>query len=231
VGNILEWIKGHTGILLVVVTGLLLGALFLKKQPPASSTTNSTAGMSGLATDANGNPIVYRDVADEFVNVNKTIGSYNGTPVVSHNPTQPGPSASPGVPATPSSPNEHPIEPADPNPYAGLLGPGVQVNFTSRTYKNAQGQDVPLPIPSSDQLSQGDQGRVWYVDQGIQHLLTDGSGPPVTNSGYPVGSPENTPGAYSSGTTQSSSSTSSNGGTTNQQNSQTTITKNSGGQS
>lgn len=227
--NFIAWIKAHSGLLLVVVTGLLVGIIFLRKQPPASSNT-STAGMSGLQRDANGNPIVYRDVADEFVNVVKD--SYNGTPVVSSNPTQPGPSATPGIPATPSSPGEHPIEPypTDPNPYAGLLGPNVAVNFTNRTYKNAQGQDTPLPIPASDQLSQGDQGRVWYVDSGIQHLLTDGTGPPVTNSGYPVNSPENTPGAYS-GSTQSSSSTTSGGGTTNQQNSQTTITKNTGGQS
>lgn len=196
--NFMEWVKAHAGILLVVVLGLAAGFIFLKKPAPASGSNTSTAGMSGLATDANGNPIVYRDVADQFINVNKTIGSYNGTPVVSPNPTQPGPSASPGTPATPSSPNEHPIEPTDPNPYAGLLGPNVQVDFTHRTYKNAQGQDVPLPIASNDPLIQGDQNRVWYVDTGIQHLLTDGTGPPVSNSGYPVGSPENTPGAYNS---------------------------------
>lgn len=223
--NIVNWVKTHTGILLVVVLGLVAGFIFLKKPAPASGST-STAGMSGLATDANGNPIVYRDVADQFINVNKTIGSYNGTPTMSHNPTQPGPSAPPGVPATPSSPPEHPIEPTDPNPYAGLLGPDVLVNFSNRTYKNAQGQDVPLPIPSNDPLIQGDQNRVWYVDTGIQHLLTDGTGPPVSNSGYPVGSPQNTPGAYS-GTTQSSSSS----GNTNQQNTIQSTNTNTGGQS
>jgi hypothetical protein len=212
--------KAHTGILLVVVLGLVAGFIFLKKPAPATGTT-STAGMSGLATDASGNPIVYRDVADEFVNINKTIGSYNGTPTVSHNPSQPGPSAPPGTPATPSSPNEHPIEPTDPNPYAGLLGPDIAVNFTNRTYKNAQGQDVPLPIPANDQLIQGDQNRVWYVDSNIQHLLTDGIGPPVTNSGYPVGSPQNTPG----NTSQSTS-----GSTINQTNQKSSSNQQSGGQ-
>jgi hypothetical protein len=205
--------------------------------------------MSGLATDGNGNPIVYRDVADEFVNVTKD--SYNGStpggssdsPIVNHNPTLPGPSASPGTPATPSSPAEHPIEPGspyplDPVPYAGLLGPHVQVNFSNRTYKNAQGQDTPIPIPSNDYLTAGDQGRVWYVDvntqPNIQHLLTDGDGPPVSNSGYPVGSPQNTPpskGSSSSSSTSGGSTTqSSSGGTVTKSNSQ--VTKNiSGGQS
>ena len=81
----------------------------------------------------------------------------------------------------------------------GLLGTNIQVNFQNRTYKNAQGQWVPLPLSQSAQLIQGSQGRVWYVENGIQYLLTAGQGPAVTNSGYPVGSQENTPGAYKQG--------------------------------
>lgn len=81
----------------------------------------------------------------------------------------------------------------------GLLGTNIQVNFQNRTYKNAQGQWVPLPVSQSASLVQGSQGRVWYVENGIQYLLTAGQGPAVTNSGYPAGSQENTPGAYNQG--------------------------------
>jgi len=200
--NFIQWLKNHAGVVLVVVIGLVIGLVFLKKPAPTTSST-STAGTSGLQSDANGSAIVYRDVADEFVNVNQSYGNqtYSGefhdSPIINHNPTQPGPSAPPGTPASPSSPGEHPIEPGttyptDPVPYAGLLGSNVAVDFTKRTYKNAQGQDTPLPIPASDSLIQGSQNRVWYVDSGIQHLLTDGVGAPVTNSGYPVNSPQNT---------------------------------------
>lgn len=88
----------------------------------------------------------------------------------------------------------------DPNPYAGLLGPNVTVNYSAHTYTSPTVKTSQhIPIPDTDQLIGGKQGRVWYVDSGIQHLLTDGSGPPVTNSGFPVNSPQNTPGAYGGG--------------------------------
>jgi hypothetical protein len=68
--------------------------------------------------------------------------------------------------------------------YAGLLGANAIVNFQNRTYQNAQGQNVPIPIPGADKLVQGSQNRVWYTDTGGQHLLTQGNGPlinPTTN--------------------------------------------------
>jgi hypothetical protein len=89
----------------------------------------------------------------------------------------------------------------DPNPYAGLLGPRVKIEdwnkrtYTSPTVKNP----THIPIPDNDPLTAGGEGRVWYVDNGIQHLLTDGTGAPVTNSGFPVNSPKNTPAGIGGG--------------------------------
>lgn len=83
---------------------------------------------------------------------------------------------SPGAPPPTTNPNMG---------YFGLLGKNIAVNFKNRTYKNAQGQDVPIPIPAGDKLVQGSQNRVWYTDAGGQHLLTSGVGPaidPTTNT-------------------------------------------------
>jgi hypothetical protein len=78
-------------------------------------------------------------------------------------------------------------------PYLGLLGPNVAVNFQSKTYTE-NGKQVPLP-GYVGKLIQGSDNRDWYIDTntGAQDLLTSGYGPGVTNSGYAPGSPQNTP--------------------------------------
>ncbi len=86
------------------------------------------------------------------------------------------------VGSTPNPPAQDPF-----SNFFGLLGKNASVNFQNRTYTNAQGQSVPIPIPTSDKLVQGSQGRVWYTDNGGQHLLTSGQGPaidPRTNTPY-----------------------------------------------
>lgn len=83
--------------------------------------------------------------------------------------------------------------PTSSQPYLGLLGPNINVNFQAKTYQE-NGQNVKLPSYVGA-LSQGDQGRIWYIDRntGAQDLLTSGYGPGVTNSGFMPNSPQNTP--------------------------------------
>jgi hypothetical protein len=94
--------------------------------------------------------------------------------------------------------------------YLGLLGPKVAVNAQTRTYTNAQGQQVPLPIPASDKIVAGGQGRVWYTDQGGQHLLTSGVGPaidPTTNGPASSSSASSSPAVIKQSNSQTQTST------------------------
>jgi len=200
--GIVGWLKSHSTIIFIVVVGLVAGVAFLKRNPNSATSPASSVDTTGLQTDSAGNPIVYRDVGDTFVNV-----------VVNPNAAQPVASAPPTT--TPGGPVEHPIEPTSPPtpPPAsggsyGLLGPNVAVNFQNRTYTSPTVTTPhPIPIPASDPLVQGSQNRVWYIDNGVQRLLTSGYGGPVQNDGVPAGN-------------------SSSSGTTNQQNSSTTVTRN-----
>jgi hypothetical protein len=90
--------------------------------------------------------------------------------------------------------------------FFGLLGPNAKINTSNRTYTNAQGQQVPLPIPPNAKVVQGSQNRVWYTYNNQQYLLTSGNGP---GSATPVQAP-------------GSQFQSSSGGTVNQQNTQST---------
>jgi hypothetical protein len=110
--NVGEWIKGHMTLVLLLVGGLAVGVIFLKKAPATTGTTaQPQADLSGLAVDANGHPIVYRDVADTFINITKTIGAQTiGSYNTDTNPAQPVASAPSPAPTTPSAPVEHPIE-------------------------------------------------------------------------------------------------------------------------
>lgn len=107
-----SWLQQHPMIIGLFVVVAIFGIIFLKKNNTTStSTTGTTAAgdYSGLATDANGNPIIYRNVADEFVNVTKISGSYN-SPVTSTSTSTATTTTNP--PATnPAAPVEHPIEP------------------------------------------------------------------------------------------------------------------------
>src|SRR2546430_13501919 len=75
--NTWEWIKEHSTLVLLLVGGLLVGILFLKKTPPQVAISPlAGADLSGLAMDASGHPIVYRAVSDTFITENIS-GSYN----------------------------------------------------------------------------------------------------------------------------------------------------------
>jgi len=146
-GGIMGWVQNHLILVSVVVIGLVLGLLFIKKPTTGTSTSASTtpqADLSGLQRDANGNPIVYRDVADTFVNISKVItDSYNTatsttTSQVNSNNTMPVPSAPSPAPQTPADPVEHPIEAF------------VRSRFNSPlTQHYDQGQPAGIPIRST----------------------------------------------------------------------------------
>jgi hypothetical protein len=103
--NFLEWMREHTTLVLLLIGGLAVGVIFLKKSPQGATTAAAPqADLSGLATDSSGNHLVYRDVADTFINISKVQGSYNT------NPAMPVPSAPPPPPTNPAAPVEHPIE-------------------------------------------------------------------------------------------------------------------------
>jgi len=192
------WFKKNSTVLAIVVGGVLLGVVFLKKPANADSsgTTPPTGDWSGVEVDPYGNRVIYRDTGSQFINVSV------------ENPTQPTASAPVTVNVDNSAPVEHPIENTPSRTSTGLLGPNALIDFARRTYTSPTVHTpTPLPIPANDPLVQGSQNRVWYIDNGLQKLLTSGTGPPVTNDGFPVGSPQNSLGAY-----QNSSST---GSTTN----------------
>lgn len=73
--------------------------------------------------------------------------------------------------------------------FFGILGPNVGINVANKTYTNAQGKQVPLPIPSGAKVVQGSQNRVWYVYNNQQYLLTSGVGPPSAVAVYTPGAP------------------------------------------
>jgi hypothetical protein len=99
--NAMEWIREHSTTVLVVVIGLVIAVVFIKR-PSGGGTSNSSGGdLSGLATDpTTGAKIIYRDVADTFINSTSIEGSNNA---VNGNVTQP-------VASAPSGSIEHPIE-------------------------------------------------------------------------------------------------------------------------
>lgn len=65
-GGFGEFASEHPDMLLggVVVAVLLVGSMFLKKS--STTSTTSTSDLSGLTTDANGNPIVYVPTSTSF---------------------------------------------------------------------------------------------------------------------------------------------------------------------
>lgn len=78
--GIIAWIRQNSMMILVVVVGLVLGIVFLGKRDTGGGSTASggtQADLSGLATDASGRPIVYRDTANTSINISKVEGSYN----------------------------------------------------------------------------------------------------------------------------------------------------------
>lgn len=89
-GGVFGWIREHPTMVLVGALVVVFGAFFLKSKNTTTPTT--TAGdTSGLQTNSSGNPIIYRDVADTFIN--ETIGSNNTTTNTTTGPVYPPPTA------------------------------------------------------------------------------------------------------------------------------------------
>lgn len=115
-GGFFAWIQAHPMLIALFAVVAVFGIFFLKKNTNTNTSgtaSGAQADLSGLATDANGNHIVYEHAADTFINVNKTIGSYN-SPVTSSATTTTNPAAA----------IEQPIEPhiVAPAPIGSLAG-------------------------------------------------------------------------------------------------------------
>lgn len=90
------WIEAHPAISIIggLAIALIAGSIFMKgKQPngqPANgSGATGTGDLSGLRTDANGNPIIYVPTSDSYINEVINKGSYNqygGQGNVTNNP-------------------------------------------------------------------------------------------------------------------------------------------------
>ena len=187
----------HSPALLVTfLVGIALVVFFLVKYGPSSSQNNSSAS-TGATTATTSSPVPQPNGSNWNENSAVTSAVSTGQPPASAVATPPVstiPASGSPVPYTDQS-----GKPTSNVPYLGLLGPNVQVNFQSGTYTE-NGKQVLLPNYVG-KLSQGDQGRVWYIDKntGAQDLLTSGYGPGVTNSGYQPNPPGvNTPPSKSS---------------------------------
>lgn len=110
---IIGWIEAHPAIAIVggLVIAIVAGSVFLKgKQPPgvASTPGTGTGDLSGLPTDANGNPIVYVPTNDSFLNQVINKDSYNGAGATTTTTTNnPPPVVVPPVVVPPPPPPRH----------------------------------------------------------------------------------------------------------------------------
>ncbi len=69
-GGIIAWMKAHA-VIAAVFIGLVIGAVVLmfKQQPGGAASTAATGNLSGLATNANGQPVVYVPVQNTYENI------------------------------------------------------------------------------------------------------------------------------------------------------------------
>lgn len=116
-----EWVKGHAGIVIGfgIVAVLLLASQFMKKGSTSTSSTGTTTGtqqdLSGLATNAQGQAIVYVPTQTQFTTVNRvgagatvnspTTTTSNQTTVNTSAPTQ----VVNAGPVTSTEPAPHPV--------------------------------------------------------------------------------------------------------------------------
>lgn len=63
-----EWIREHSTLVFGGVAALIIGLAFLRRNTTTSTTTAPAGDYSGLATSG-GQPVVYRDTGDTFINV------------------------------------------------------------------------------------------------------------------------------------------------------------------
>lgn len=187
----------HSPALLVTfLVGIALVIFFLVKYGPSSQQNASTASggtASTAGTTTTNSPVPQFNSSNGPI-VSATSSGQPSTSAVTTPPVNTIPADGSHVPYTDQS-----GKPTSNVPYLGLLGPNVQVNFQNGTYTE-NGKQIALPSYVG-KLSQGDQGRVWYIDKntGAQDLLTSGYGAGVTNSGYAPNTPGvNTPPSKSS---------------------------------
>lgn len=183
-----DWINTHPGASVAIAAGLaiLVGGFFLKPKPVTGEPV-TPGDLSGLATDAAGNHIIYRDVADQFITTsivesttNSISGSYNTSTSTSTTTTNPPP---PPV-VNPPGGNEYPPPAQHPAGYEGVLGPGIAfVPGSNYSLYRKDGQTFKLVIPGGSQIFPGPVGRVWVrLPNGQQVLLTSGAGSPHTST-------------------------------------------------
>jgi hypothetical protein len=141
---------------------------------PTSNTAGSQSPFPSVTSGQSSVPLLPSNVNPLY----DSQGNLTGYQQAATPPSQVG-----ATPTTPTVP-----KPVDPFAnFFGLLGANVKTNLSTRTYVNASGASVPIPVPASDKLTQGSDNRVWYSDAGGQHLLTSGTGPaidPRTNTPY-----------------------------------------------
>lgn len=148
--GIAGWIETHPALSIgaVVVGGLLLvGIAQSKKQAPAATTpapTQATGDLSGLQTDANGNPILYRVASDTYINTSIFEDSYNSS-VDSHNQSNSNntttTTVNPPPPDTPPPPPPTPPPPSNTNSNLGtwslIPAPGGDFLGSSMVWHNS----------------------------------------------------------------------------------------------
>jgi hypothetical protein len=149
--------------------------------PATTSTTGSQSPFPQIQSGDTSVPLLPSGVSPLYNSQGGLTGYQQSAPS-----SPPPPSTVGATPNPPSGPTT-----SGPPPFTGILGPGL--NF-------AQAQKDLGTLPAGDKLISGGENRVWEVNpQGIQTLVTSGTGPPVTNSGYPNGQGPPTPGAHGGG--------------------------------
>ena len=200
----LELAKKHP--LLVIGTVGALVVLFLviqsqnKGQAATASTSSTPVGTSGQGS-ANLGTVTIQTQSSGLAPVSSSTGGGGIVPLQNLPTTSattltgpatspapvPGPTAGTSTPA-PSNNNTPSTNTQSAPPTYGLLGPNVSWATANKDLVN---------LPQGTKLISGGQGRIWEVNQqGIQTLVTSGSGPAVTNSGYKNGQGPPTPGAH-----------------------------------
>ena len=75
--SVTGFISQHFILIGVSVLVVLYLVYKFKSKTSTTTTTPATGDLSGLSTDANGNPIIYRDTADSFYNYSSITDSNN----------------------------------------------------------------------------------------------------------------------------------------------------------
>lgn len=200
--DLFKMIVHSPALLVTAVVGIgLVAILLIKKGGASTSTTPASDGTSPTVVGVRPQYIINAPP------VTVPSQSVSNTTPTTASTTPAAPTTATVTPTTPAVVVSKTVPHTDPihqlsytdqsgnatalQPYLGLLGANVAVNFQNRTYTE-NGKQVALPNYVG-KLIQGSQNRVWYIDTttGKQDLLTSGIGAGVTNSGYAPNSPQN----------------------------------------